>query len=295
MTPAKTGNTIRHFRRFVLTLSLSADEDPIQTIEHTAQLARELNSDVACLCVRDSDLLDYAALPFAREFSVHGALTRPLNADDMRNEMNHRASSIHQILEKLTSDQQRQSTFHIVDGRLVEKAMEAAEENDLLVVTVASRTPGHVGPAYENIRRVVEQTRRDLLMLAGAGAPRTGPVVLLVDEDVPSGRTLRIALHVAQSRQSGLDIFIADDVALSRAVRQRCDEIFTLDDNPAPHLSINSLNRCLSRPWRPHPCSLMVLEFDKGLPSLGFLDQSLRIFQAPLLLLRRHINESPSV
>ncbi|NQV44368.1 MAG: hypothetical protein HQ501_05660 [Rhodospirillales bacterium] len=287
MISTGTSNTVQHYQRIVLTLNLGGDNNQNNIIEHTVHFAGDFNSSLTCLCVRDSDLLDYAGLPFAREFSLHGTSTHSLNADDVRSDMDRRASNIRHVLEDLTASQQQQNSFLVVDGRVDEKVVETAEEDDLIVMAVTPPIQRNIEVAYEKICTIIANRPYDLLLVPRTHQPHAGAVAVLADKAIPSERALQLAFHSAQRRHVGVVFFTASDTELLKAIKKRCDSILAAQIGPAPVLSIHSLNQCLSYPWRCRPCSFMVLELTEALPPLNIIDRALSALHCPILLLRQ--------
>lgn len=287
MTPAELDQPKQHFRRVILTLSLADDERQDHVLEHTVNFAGVFDTEVACLCIRDSDLLNYAALPFAREFSFQSALSRPLDPEDLRNEMDRRASSIREALEKLATAHQRRHSFSIVEGRLDETAAESTEEDDLLVLTLSPQALRSFKTTYDIISRIVKQRKCHILLLTESQMTSTGDIALIANEALPSDNTLKIALHIAQQRHVALDAYITDKANLAEALEKRCGEIQKLQQDKAQKISVKSLNKRLMHPWRFSPCSLMIMDYEGELPPVDILERSLDVFRVPLLLFKR--------
>lgn len=287
MISTGASNTVQHYQRIVLTLNLGGDNNQNNIIEHTVHFAGDFNSSLTCLCVRDSDLLDYAGLPFAREFSLHGTLAHSLNADDVRSDMDRRASNIRHVLENLTASQRQQSSFLVVDGHMDEKVIETAEEGDLIVMAVSPPIQRNIGVTYEKICKIMGKHPYDLLLVSRVHQPHAGAVAVLADKAIPSERALQLAFYSAQRRHVGVEIFTASDTGLLKAIKKRCDGILEAQTGPGPVLSFHSLNQRLSHPWRCRPCSFMVLELNEGLPPLNIIDRTLSALHCPMLLLRQ--------
>ncbi len=284
MTPAESDFPTRHFRRIVLTLSLSGNERQDRALEHTVNFAGVFDSDVACLCIRDSDLLDYAGLPFAREFAFHSTFSRPLDPDDLRNEMDERASSIRQILEKLANAHQRRHSFAIVDGRLDEKVVESTHEDDLLVLSLSPQALRSFKKTYETITRIVSQRQCHILLVNESRQTPAGNVTLIAPEILPSDKAMKLALHIARQRHVGVDAYIGDVKGLAEAMEKLFEDI---RDDTALRTTVGSLSQRLMHPWRKSSSSLMIIDYENDLPKPDILERSLEVFQAPVLLFRR--------
>jgi nucleotide-binding universal stress UspA family protein len=148
-----------------------------------AGLAAGLGAELVGLYVEDERLLRLAEHPFAREFGVHSARSRPMLPEDVARSLRAQAERVRRLMARTADPLNLAWTLEIVRGELPRSALAATTLADLLVV--AGRH------------------------LFAPTAPASGPVVVLV-EDSDAGRR---ALSLAQmlQRVSGTGLLVLAD------------------------------------------------------------------------------------
>jgi len=190
-------------------------------------------------------------------------------------------------MDDLAANQQQRSTYHVVDGRLDEKAMESARDNDILAITHISPERNVAGNSREIVRRVLKQARCDLLLLPQARHTSQGPIIVVSTDAPPSERALLLAAHIATKKHADMEVVYSDENTSAKSIHALCDTLLMVNNVPAPNYTVKPMSGYLSAPWRNTTCSLAIMDIEENIPTPDFLDQSLSLFQAPFLLLRR--------
>lgn len=159
----------------------AAGHDPA-AFELLAQVAQELDAELAALIVQDIDLLRLSRLPFAREFGALTALERTLDAEQLGAALRARARrAAERLAGALQAHAARLSLRH-VEGKIVPQALAAAAGSDFVLFGAqrANRRPS-----------------------------RRRSVVLLLDDTPLPLSALELALHLERALNASLSIFVA--------------------------------------------------------------------------------------
>lgn len=184
-------------RRILVALDTSAGSRA--ALRRAAELARRVDAELAGLFVQDENLLQLAALPFARELSASGGARRTLSADAMERELSRQAVLLEEELEAIAASLDIRWSFQIRRGRVAAEILAAFAGHDLVAIGRAGMQPGF---------RRLGSTARSLL--AGAGFPvmLIGPQparaerVLAIFDESPSARpVVRRALELTPPGQ----------------------------------------------------------------------------------------------
>jgi hypothetical protein len=180
-------------RRILLALDAAA-HDPA-AFEVLAQVAHELDAELAALIVQDIDLLRLSRLPFARELGALTALERTVDERQMGAALRARAQRTGERLAAALAAHAARLSLRHVEGKIVPQTLAAAAGSDFVLFGArrAERLPSR---------------RRSL-------------VLLLEDTPLPLS-TLQLALQLERSLSVSLSVFVA---AAEQAYTRVRDEV----------------------------------------------------------------------
>ncbi len=159
-------------------------------LEAAAALAARLDAEIEGLFVEDIDLVHLAELPFGREVHPISGETRVFDKQAIETQLRAEAAGARRALKAVAERARVRSTFRVVRGRVTTEVITAANEGDLLILGVHSRS---VGP----------RPRPGATAIAAArGAPRS--VLLLRRGDRITGKAL-----VAYDGSDGAELALA--------------------------------------------------------------------------------------
>jgi hypothetical protein len=184
-------------------LALESSEPAQELLAAATELARGLHIELAGLFVEDVALLRMAALPFTREVGLVSGIARPIEPRDLERTLQMQAERVRHGLARIAAELALPWSFQVARGSLLEQALEAAAEADLIVLG----------------RRRSAATRAG----GGAGLPAPSSVVsAFFDASEAANRVLSAALELAQGRPEQLSLLVpAGSPATLESLRER--------------------------------------------------------------------------
>lgn len=163
-----------------------------ETLALAARLAASIDARLKGIFVEDENLINLAALPFAREFSLSGDV-QDMNPERMLRAMRAQAESTRRVLARLAGEAQIDWSFDIRRGHPLHQLAQSAQAADTLVI----RSPGvrlrDIGRA---VRAATRDSRADVLLVArGANLRVSAPAILTarrvaaIDEGTSAGES----------------------------------------------------------------------------------------------------------
>jgi len=244
-------------------VALDASQPSRAALESAAVLSRRLDAELIGLFIEDRALLEFAALPIARELGASSASVRGIDLVSMQRSLAAQASQARASLEHIAHRLGVRASFRVVRGNVAEELLSAALEADLLALGLS----GHMGIAGKRIGstvRAVIAGARCSILIERARRPR-GDVVVLVFEGGRTGQhTLEYALDFAAAR--GADLVVVP-VGASE-VLPGLDAMLEQRRTGAVSVRIDQLQRDARalRAWvERHHCGLVMIARDSEL------------------------------
>lgn len=178
-----------------ISVVLDASRHCAAALKAAATWASGDSAELQGLFVEDVDLLNLAALPFAREISHPGGIIRPLDMDSMEHTLQEAAEAMRQAVSELAQRAQLPWSFQVIRGPFSRSSIGAALQADLLVI-------GHWSGS----------------VIEGVPSGR-GPVMALVDESQAGGRVLQAAIRLARHETTGLVLILRGETLRGMASR----------------------------------------------------------------------------
>lgn len=170
-------------------------------LEAAARLAAIADAELTALFVEDAELLQLAALPFARELDRTSAALRELVPDSLERELQAQARRLHRCVEGLGERHGIRANLRVLRGELATAALAEAAERDLLFFGA--------GAQVRVSRRAVQ--RFDV--------PGDAPVCVYSDDTATARRALHLAGAWARQWGRRLRILAPPDDKTLTAVR----------------------------------------------------------------------------
>jgi len=158
-------------------------------------LAAETSAEIQGLFVEDSELLDLAGLPAAREFCRLTHRERQLQAADLERQFRIQARIAEQALAAIAGRTGQAWSFRTVRGVLVTLLLETIKEMDLMLLGATRRTlplPGRPVPAT-------------------LSRPACRPVTTVFDGSAAASRALGVAVRLAKAGGQALTVLLVAD------------------------------------------------------------------------------------
>jgi hypothetical protein len=187
--------------RVLACLGSIADEE--QTIEAAFALAGALQAQVAGCFVEESNLLDLAALPFARAVRPTGEASAPLDLLQMQQHIAGAAALWKRTLNARAERSRITVTFDTLRGEYCAEIARVAAATDIVVVN-PQNVAGRAHNAVAAILGAVRDPAVTVLLPGGRQRMQAGPVVLLAPDGVPDAGAFHLADRVASTTGSGI-------------------------------------------------------------------------------------------
>ncbi len=249
-------------------VALDAGPGYQESLRRAAELAGEMDAELAALFIEDANLFRLAGLPTAEISLVSGA-RHPLEARKLERELRARAAEARADLEKLARARRLTWSFQVWRGRMDDALREATREADLV----------SLGRETRPLVRGRGRTSR---------SPAPAPVLVLLEpgeSEAGIARLLGIAARMARSTSAPLSIVAAvGGPALGRRLRAVAETLLAelaiaatwRQVRPNRKAVLNALARARPR--------LLVLDTAGPAVAEGLLDELLHAADAEALL-----------
>ena len=193
-----------------LRIWVALDESPRSTAALTAaaDLAAELDAELAGLFVEDVNLQHLFGLPFAREFSVLTGEGRPLSQGEVERTWRREAETQQRLLAEAAGRLRLRWSFRVARGRVSTEVNTLAQTFDLIVL--GKRTGIRVMAVAQTTTRV-PGIQADV---------RVGPVLVLFEDRTTSASSLNLGARLA--RRNGAELVLLINAGNEDAYRAAC-------------------------------------------------------------------------
>mgnify|MGYP006290092847 CR=1 FL=1 len=207
----------RPIRRILVALDASADS--LAGLEAAAQLAAEVEAEIAGLFVEEADLLRVGRLPGTREIPLFAEEPRTLEAGDLERQLRGQARTAQDALRSVAERLKVRWSFRTVRGDVATELAEAAVGADLLTVGATGRSLSR--PPGSTVRALLGRAGPPVLVLR-QGA-RLGRVIhVLHDGSAAAWEAVRTAAELGRREGGRLDVLLAvEDADEARELRER--------------------------------------------------------------------------
>ena len=133
-TPAiRTVMTSQRIKRVLV--PLSGQQTPAGVLDHAADMAAKLQSELCGLFIEDSDLLNFAQLPVGREISFSTGRIQTSSMSSMERSLRQSANRSQQEITKLATHYKIQSQFVTRRGHTQQTVQMEVQIDDLLILS----------------------------------------------------------------------------------------------------------------------------------------------------------------
>lgn len=259
-----------------------ADEAP--TIETAMALASALEADVAGCFIEDVDLLNLAALPFARAVRPADRSVLEIEHDQMQRQITRAASVCEDLLLTRASGTRVRCTFQTKRGGYLAEIARETATRDIVVVNPLN-LPHRRRDAVSLLLDGIRQAAGAVILPERARQGTGGPVVLVAAGPAGERTGLDLAERIARTMTERTIVLTSSDEG-SEDVQGRAvtpdDAGSRVDVRHVPGNHLQALAAALEE-VRP---SFVVVQASAGPLTDPMIDLLLRAGQAPLLLLR---------
>jgi nucleotide-binding universal stress UspA family protein len=204
-------------------VALDASPHSRAALDLAVRLAADLEADLEGLFVKDANLLRAAQLPFAEEVRTHSVSPKSLSDRRVRRQLRRQAERAEAALQDATEQAQVSYNFRVVEGRVTQQLLRAAEDTDLVALGKTST---------RSSRRRLGTTSQALL--AESSTPvlvlrhsmrRRPPLFTYYDGSDTARSTLHTAARLA-ARGTSLTVFLpGDDETKAEQLRNEVHEL----------------------------------------------------------------------
>lgn len=231
--------------RVILRFSAWAPNDV--AIQAAMLVANAFQSEVEILLVEDSQRVDFASFPFAKEFSLRGGAPRAVSAQSVRAEIKSAFTAARRRVAKVASDLEVHVYEHVVRDDPVQALVSACARRGPWNMIAIAETVG--APGVFSIDEVFETVSDATgVIVAGpharscltADRASTGPVVLAVEDTIHFQGMLRAGRHIAAALGSEIVVLLV--AGTEQELAQMDSEVrLLLADEPNVRLALSGI------------------------------------------------------
>lgn len=178
------------FRRIVFGLGAASREAAL----HAAlALAPATEGGLLGVFVEDTDLLQLAGLPFAREIALPGATGRDIDAASMARALRARAQALERTMARTMAGRDIAWTFEVARGSSFAAILARTAENDLAVLSLKAGAMV-ASPGHDAVLSGLQGVRRPVLLVGDGPRPQAPLVVVQAAAGAGPAATARLAL-----------------------------------------------------------------------------------------------------
>lgn len=200
-------------------------------IQAAMLVANAFNSEVEILLVEDSQRIDFARFPFAKEFSLRGGAPRAVSADAVRGEIHAAFASARQRVATVAADLEVPTYEHVVRDDPLQALVSACARRGpwnmiAIAETIDSQKPSLLDDVFDAVRDATgvivagpaADTQAEVHRRSGrkAGAKRagarsraaSGPVVLAVEDLAHIQGMLRAGRYIAAALETEIVVLL---------------------------------------------------------------------------------------
>lgn len=215
-------------------VALDSSRESLDALEAAARVAARMHAELTGLFVEDIDLINLAALPFAREIALSGSGGRKLSPESVEKAWKSQAAAARQALENTARQASLRWSFRVTRGRVEAEVMAACGEADLVALGKAIR-PLTRRARLGSTARAVTAGAPSAVLLAGGPAPasHSSRVMVSYDGSVCAKRALALAIRMARNDGGDLAVFLLPgahdrDALQQEVVARTADQGLTL-------------------------------------------------------------------
>lgn len=236
MTPLFSELPIRR-----ILVALDASSHSLAALGNAVDLATRVDAELLGLFVEDANLLQLAALPFAREVGGVAGAGRPLDAAAMERSLKAQAERSRLALAAAAAPARLRWTFRVVRGEVAAEVVAASFDADLVSIGKLGRQPAAGGKLGPVARSVAAASPRPVLVARAAISPRHG-VGVLFGETPAAERALWVAARLARDG-GGLSVLIpAPDGATGQRLEDQARRLLSARGIAAHYRWLDSAN-----------------------------------------------------
>ncbi len=186
-------------------IALDASPHSLAALRAAAELAAHLEAELSGLFVEDINLLRISDLPFTRQVSYYSATISRVDRQEIEQQLRAQAAYARRMLQNHAENRRVRSTFRVARGAIAEELINAAMENDLLILGKAGWSRRKRLGSTTLV--MISQSPRHTLILQ-QGARLAHPLGVLYDGSENSRRALLVAQRLRRSETEFLYVII---------------------------------------------------------------------------------------
>jgi len=203
-------------------------------IQAAMLVANAFSSEVEILLVEDSQRIDFASFPFAKEYSLRGGAPRAVSADAVRCEIQAAFALARRRVAAAAAEQEVHTYEHVVRDDPIQALVSACARRGpwnmiAIAETIGSQTPSLLDDVFGSVRDatgviiagpaahartdpVRRSGRKTAVSQTGAAALATaGPVVLAVEDSAHIQGMLRAGRYIAAALETEIVVLLIAD------------------------------------------------------------------------------------
>lgn len=197
------------FRRILV--ALDGSKESRAALAAAANLAAQLDAELAGLFIEDSDLLNLAALPFSREAPALSRTGRLLEPEQLARDLKTMAAMARQALVRTAEASHLQWSFRTARGHVGAELLAAARDADLIAVGKGTRPLSGQVRLGRHTRSVATETACSMLFASTVVCPGDAPLAVVYDGSGPARGALALAVRLSEREGKRVLVFVLGD------------------------------------------------------------------------------------
>ncbi len=270
---------------FRVLAGFGAIADEAATIDTAMALAQALEAEIAGCFVEDIDLLNLAALPFARAVRPADRSVEEIEHEQMQRQISRAASNWETMLEARARGARVRCSFKTMRGGYSAEIARETATTDIVVMNPAN-LPQHRQDAVSLLLHGLREAAGTVILPERHHKRAGGPIVLVATEPDGERSVFELAERIARTMGSRTIVLLGgDDPAGPSKARAVAQEVFgaraDFRNLPGDHMSAIAATLADLHP------SFVVLQPSAGSLTDAMIELLLNAGRAPLMLIRR--------
>ncbi|MBT5049065.1 MAG: universal stress protein [Rhodospirillaceae bacterium] len=219
MTPPETGFDVRR-----IVVAIDSSSHAAAALEAAATLASQLHAELEGIFVQDINLTRLADLPVGREIQFLTGRGRDFTTEALSAQNREQEGTARRALAAAARRARIGHAFRVVRGQVEVEVISAADNADLLILGMGSRSPGGRARLGQTARAATERAPRSVLISKPGMRSISSPLVCY-DGSEGTKRALDAAIKITGTPESNLTaLIVAADVDQVGDLRQEVEE-----------------------------------------------------------------------
>ena len=200
---------------------LSGQQTPAGVLDHAAEIAAKLQSELCGLFIEDSDLLNFARLPVGREISFSTGRIQTSSINSMERSLRQCANRSQQEISRLATHYKIQSQFVTRRGHTQQTVQTEVQIDDLLILSGQGQQA--TSAVLKQVYDFLQSGHHYLAWLPAVALP-VDEIIVVQDNSPAAEQGMELAKQLAKDNGQTISDITYTDVDALKGKLQRCTQ-----------------------------------------------------------------------